>query len=90
MTVRNPSARIRLGEVTPWAPIGITVLATLGAAWLTWRLTANRGFAASAGLLVLGLASAALGTIATVAFIWAGMLGLMAVTGFIVAWPRRR
>jgi hypothetical protein len=75
--------------VTPWAPIGITVLLTLGPALLVWRLTRNGTLALSTGLLVLALASFALGTIATVAFVWGGVLVVAAAIGFIAAWLGR-
>jgi hypothetical protein len=76
--------------VTPWAPIGITVLLTLGPALLVWRLTRSGTLALSTGLLVLALASFALGTIATIAFVWGSFLLLAAAFGFSAAWLGRR
>ena len=76
--------------MTPWVPIGITVLLTLGPAFLVWRLTRNAALALSTGLFVLALASFALGTIATIAFIWGGFLMLGAVLGLGAAWLGRR
>jgi hypothetical protein len=75
-------------EWTPWFPILVTAVATYGAAWLVVRLTGNRGFAWPAAFLVLALASAVLAQIATIAYVWAGTLALMAVVGFVLAWRR--
>lgn len=75
--------------MTPWAPIAITLLATLGSALLVWRSTDNAALAASTALLVLALASFALGTIATVAFFWGGFLLIGALAGLVVAWTTR-
>jgi hypothetical protein len=68
--------------MTPWAPIALTLLLTFGAALLVWRQTRNATAAVSTGLLMLALASFALGTIATVAFFWGGALLLAALAGF--------
>jgi hypothetical protein len=65
-------------------------MVTIGVAWLVSRLTRNRGFAWPTAFLVLALASTALAQIATVAYFWAVTLALMAVAGFVIAWPRRQ
>jgi hypothetical protein len=65
--------------VTPWLPIAVTLLVTFGAAFLVWRLTRNGALATSAALFVLALASFALGTIATIAYFWGGLLLLGAL-----------
>lgn len=75
--------------MTPWAPIAITLIATLGAASLVWRFTHNAALAISTALLVLAIASFALGTIATIAFFWGGFLLIGALAGFLAAWLRR-
>jgi hypothetical protein len=67
---------------TPWLPIAVVALAALGPALLIWRRTGNRALGVSTAVLVLALASFALGTIATVAFVWGGILLFIALVGF--------
>lgn len=71
--------------MTPWVPIGLTLLATVGAAYLVWRLTRDGALAVSAALLALALASFALGVIATIAFVWGGILLFGSLVAFVIS-----
>jgi hypothetical protein len=71
--------------MTPWLPIAVTIVLTLVPAAVIWRRTRNGMLSVSTGLLVLALASLALGTIATVAFFWGAALLLAALIGFAAA-----
>lgn len=71
--------------MTPWFPIGVTLVVTFGAAFLVWRFTRNGALATSAALFVLALASFALGTIATIAYIWGGFLMLGALVAAVIS-----
>ena len=75
--------------MTPWLPIALTILLTIGPSLLVWRRTGNGSLAVSTGLLVLALASFALGTIATIAFFWGAVLLLAALVGFAAVWLDR-
>ena len=76
--------------MTPWVPIAIALLLTVGPSLVVWRFTGRVTLAVSTGLLILALASFALGTIATVAFVWGGLLLLGALIGLGVAWSDRK
>lgn len=65
--------------MTPWGPIVLVAVVVLGGAFVVLRLTGRPGYSWAYVLLVLGLASAAFGTIATVAFVWAAILLLVGV-----------
>lgn len=71
--------------MTPWVPIGVTLLATLGASYLAWRLTHSAPLAVAVALFVLALASFALGNIATIAYIWGGLLLLGALLAAVMS-----
>lgn len=88
----QPSQGQPAGKIqwTPWLPIAVVALATLGPALLIWRRTGNRVIGASTALLVLALASFALGTIATVAFLWGGILLIAALVGLGIGVASRR
>ncbi len=66
--------------------ISVAVVALGGAVLLT-RLTGRTGYGWSYASLVLALASAALGIIATVAFVWAGVLAVTSLAVFL--WTTR-
>jgi len=80
----QPSQGQPAGKIqwTPWLPIAVVAVATFGSALLVWRRTGHGVLGASTALLVLAFASFALGTIATVAFFWGGILLVAAVVGF--------
>ena len=71
--------------MTPWLPIALTVFVTLGAAYVAWRLTRSGALAVAAALFVLALGSFALGTIATIAYIWGGFLLLGALIAAVMS-----
>lgn len=71
---------------TPYGPIAIALLATSGSAVLVHRLTHNTTLGVSTGLLIMALALIALAQIATAAYIPAGLLVVLALSGFIAAW----
>lgn len=71
---------------TPYGPIAIALLATIGPAVLVQRLTHNTTLGVSTGLLIMALALIALAQIATAAYIPAGLLVILALSGFIAAW----
>ncbi len=75
---------------TPYGPIAIALLATIGSAVLVHRLTRNTTLGVSAGLLIMALALIALAQIATVAYIPAGLLVVIALGGFIAGWRGER
>jgi len=64
---------------TPWGPLVLVAVVVLGGALLLLRLTGRSGYAWAYSLFVLGIASAAFGMIATVAFVWAAPLLLSAL-----------
>lgn len=76
--------------MTPWVPIAVAILLTVGPSLIVWRLTHSGALAVSTGLLMLALASFALGTIATVAFVWGGLLLVGALIGFGLALSERK
>jgi hypothetical protein len=78
----------RIDGFTPYGPIAIALLATTGSALLVGRLTHNSTFGCSTGLLIMALALLALAQIATVAYVPAGLLAVVALGGFIAGWPR--
>lgn len=75
--------------MTPWAPIAIALLATIGSALLVGRLTGNSTLGVCTALLVMALALFALAQIATVAYVPAGLLMVLALGGFVAAWLGR-
>lgn len=77
--------------MTPWLPIGLTLLVALSAAmlvrwrWRSWTL------ASSTGLLVLALASFLPETINTAVVLFMGLpLLLLSLAGFLAVWIARR
>jgi hypothetical protein len=58
-------------------------LVAVGGAMLVIRLTGKPGYAWSYATLVLAIASAAFGMIATVAFVWAGILAVISLAVFL-------
>ena len=74
---------------TPYGPIAIALLATIGSAMLVHRLTHNMTLGVSTGLLIMALALIALAQIATVAYIPAGLLVVLALGGFVAGWRGR-
>lgn len=75
---------------TPYGPIAIAIVATVGSAMLVHRLTHNMTLGVSTGIFVMALALMALAQIATVAYIPAGLLVVLALGGFIASWRGRR
>jgi hypothetical protein len=75
--------------LTPWGPIFVVGIVVLGGALLVLRITGRRGYAAAYGLFVLSLASAGLGLIATIAFVWAVGFFVLAV-GALIGTVKRR
>ena len=75
---------------TPYGPIAIALLATIGSAVLVHRLTRNTTLGVSTGLLIMALALIALAQIATFAYVPAGLLVVIALGGFIAGWRRER
>lgn len=69
--------------MAPWGPIVLVAVVVLGGALLVLRLTERPGYSWAYALLVLGLASAAFGMIATVAFAWAAILLLISIAVFV-------
>jgi len=74
---------------TPYGPIAIALLATIGSAMLVHRLTRNTTLGVSTGLLIMALALIALAQIATVAYIPAGLLVVLALGGSVAGWRGR-
>lgn len=75
---------------TPYGPIAIALLATISSAMLVHRLTRNTILGVSTGLLIMALALLALAQIATVAYIPAGLLVVLALGGLVAGWRGRR
>lgn len=67
--------------LTPWWPIATALLATTGAGMLVKRVTRDPTVGASTGLVVMGLVLVVFAQIATVAYVPAALLFLMAVIG---------
>lgn len=69
--------------MTPWAPILLTA-GIAGAAYaFVWRMSGNARYGLAAASLVLALAAAALGSIATVALVFAVTLVLVSAALFM-------
>jgi hypothetical protein len=75
---------------TPYGPIAIALLATIGSAVLVHRLHHNTTLGVSTGPLIMALALIALAQIATAVYIPAGLLVVLALGGFIAEWRGRR
>jgi len=75
--------------MTPWAPIAIALAATIGTGLLVARWTGSAAFGISAASLVMALALFGLAQIATVAYVPAGILTIVAGGAFVAAWPGR-
>jgi hypothetical protein len=71
--------------LTPWWPIAMALLATTGAGLLVQRATRDLTVGVSAGLLVMAVILALLAQIATVAYVPAALLLVMAFVGFGIA-----
>ena len=69
--------------LTPWGPIVFVAIVALGGAWLVVRLTGRTSYAWSYVLLVVGVALAAFGTIATAMFAPAAILLVSALVIFV-------
>lgn len=69
--------------MTPWGQIVLVALIAVGGALLVTRLTGRPGYGWSYAVLVLAVASAALGMIATIAFVWAGLLMVIGIAIFV-------
>jgi hypothetical protein len=69
--------------MTPWGPIIFVTVVVVGGAVVVLRVTGRSGYTWTYALLVVGLALAAFGTIATAMFVPAGMLLISAVVVFI-------
>src|SRR5687767_13170217 len=65
--------------ITPWGPIIFVTVVVVGGAVVVLRLTGRSGYAWTYALLVVGLALAAFGTIATAMFVPAAILLVSAV-----------
>jgi hypothetical protein len=79
--------------LTPWIPIAIALLAMTGAGLLVRRVTRNGTVGVSAALVVMAAILAVFAQIATVAYVPAALLAIMALVGFGSAGlhsPRRR
>lgn len=70
--------------MTPWGQLLLVALVSVGGALLVTRLTRRPGYGWSYMALVLALASAALGLIATVAFVWAAILLPIGISVFVI------
>ena len=66
-------------DMTPWSQIVLVASIAAGGALLVTRLTGRPGYGWSYAMLVLAVASAALGMIATIAFVWAAILALIGI-----------
>lgn len=71
--------------LTPWWPIAMAVLATIGASLLVKRATRDLTVGVSAGLVVMAVMLALLAQIATIAYVPAALLLAMAFVGFGIA-----
>lgn len=80
--VIEQGAAIFMGT-TPWGQLIAVALVVVGGAGLVTRLTRRSGYGWSYAALVLALASAAFGLIATIAFVWAAMLLLISIFVFV-------
>lgn len=69
--------------MTPWGPILFVAIAVVGGALLGARLTGRQGYGWAYAALVLAIASAIFGLIATVAYVWSVVLALTSVVIFI-------
>ena len=76
--------------MTPWLPIVLALLATLGSGWLVASLTRNAAFGVAAGALVLALALTGLAQIATVAYAPAAVLAVVGLAALVLGWGSRR
>ena len=76
--------------MTPWGPIILAAVVVVGGAVVIHRLTGRSGYTWTYALLVLGLALAAFGTIATAMFVPAAILLMSAVVVFIATALGRR
>lgn len=77
--------------MTPWLQLGLTLLATVGAATLVRRRSRSWTLAVSTGLLVLALASFLPGTVNSSVILLMGLpLLLLSLGGFLAAWIARR
>src|SRR5687768_4426681 len=79
-------SRIFLGT-TPWGQIILVAVMAFGGAVLLTRLTGREGYGWSYATLVLAIASGAFGVIATIAFVWAGILAVISLALFL--WTAR-
>jgi hypothetical protein len=68
--------------MTPWMPIAIALLAMTGAGLLVRRVTRNPTVGVSTALVVMAVILAAFAQIATVAYVPAALLAIMALVGF--------
>jgi hypothetical protein len=68
--------------LTPWVPIAIALLAMTGAGLLVRRVTRNPTVGLSAALVVMAAILAVFAQIATVAYVPAALLAIMALVGF--------
>lgn len=80
----------RFDGFTPYGPIAIALLATIGSVILVQRLTHNMALGVSAGMFLMTLALIALAQIATIAYVPAGLLLVLALASFIAGWAGRR
>ena len=71
--------------LTPWWPIAMALLATIGAALLVKRATRDLTVGVSTGLVVMAVILALLAQIATVAYVPAALLLVMGFVGFGIA-----
>ncbi len=69
--------------LTPWGPIVFVAVVALGGALVVLRLTGRSGYAWAYVMLVVGLALAAFGTIATAVFAPAAILMVLALVVFV-------
>ena len=69
--------------LTPWGPILFVAVVAIGGALLVLRLTGRTGYAWAYVLLVVGVALAVFGTIATAMFVPAAILLILAVIVFV-------
>lgn len=76
--------------MTPWGPIVLVAIIAVGGALLITRLTGRSGYGWSYATFVLAVASAVFGIIATIAFVWAAMLGLISIAVFVTTLRTRR
>jgi hypothetical protein len=76
--------------VSPWAPIALTIAVSVLFGALVWRRSRDGLLVLAVVLLVLAVASAALGSIATVAFFWAASLVVLSAAALFASWLRAR